>query len=298
MTRSKLISILSILTGLFAAASAAAGLLLTGGGSGPFDFTTLHGSVSEIYGRGVYALNPAFKVPIFRGTDAVMLLIMLPALIYALSLYRRGGLRGRVLLPAVLVIFLYNAATNALGVTYNNLVLLYIVYFSASLFAFILAFSAVDQRAVANSIGARFPERGTAIFLFVAGSSVLIWLADIIGGLLAGGAPETLGPYTTEVTYVFDLAIILPAAYAAGVLLLRRKPLGYLLAAVILVLNAAIAMIVTGQTVMQTLAGIVLSPGQYIGYMGTFVVMGIAAIFFITRLLGSLPAAAERARKR
>jgi hypothetical protein len=40
---------------------------------------------------------------------------------------------------------LYNAASLAFGVAYNELYLVYIAYFSSSLFAFILAFTTIDM---------------------------------------------------------------------------------------------------------------------------------------------------------
>ena len=52
----------------------------------------------------------------------------------------------------------------------------------------------------------------------------------MFGAIMTGQAPENLGPYTTMFTHGFDSAVITPAAALAGVCLLKRKPLGYLLA--------------------------------------------------------------------
>lgn len=287
MTRFRILTILSSLTAVLSAVAAGFGLFMQGG-SGPYKFTTLHGHEVEMYGLGLYAKDAAFKAPIFRGTDAVMLFILVPALIFAIFQYRRGTMRGKVLLTALLSFFLYNAVSVSLGAAYNNLILVYIGYFSASLFAFILAFTSINLDDLAACIKPHLPARGIAIFMFIAGLSVMIWLNDIIGAMLKGGAPETLGPYTTEITYVIDLGVIIPLAYLTGVLLLRRQALGYLLAAILLVSNASIGLVVIMQTVMQTLAGIVLSVGQYIGYVGTFVVMGFFAIGLIARLFANL----------
>lgn len=83
---------------------------------------------------------------------------------------------------------------------------------------------------------------------------------DIVGALFRGQAPETLGSYTTMVTYVLDLGIIVPVAFLSGGLLLRRAPLGYLLAAPMLILSALIGIVVIAQTISQVLAGIHCGP--------------------------------------
>jgi hypothetical protein len=111
----------------------------------------------------------------------------------------------------------------------------------------------------------------------LAGLSVFVWLIDILGGLAAGEVPQGVSSYTTEITYVIDLGIIAPAAFLGSCLVLRRAALGYPLAMTLLVLNALVGVMVIAQTVTQTRAGIVISPGQMIAFVGIFVVMSLAA---------------------
>jgi hypothetical protein len=53
------------------------------------------------------------KAPIFRGTDAVTLFVSVPLLALSFLLYRRGSLRGALLLVGVLGFFLYYSASLA-----------------------------------------------------------------------------------------------------------------------------------------------------------------------------------------
>jgi hypothetical protein len=158
--------------------------------------------------------------------------------------------------------------------------LAYLAGFSTSLFALILAFTSIDIEKLAARMSPNLPRRGMAVFIAFAGLSVFVWLVEIIGGLTSGHVPESLASYTTDVTAVLDLGIIAPLAFLTSVLLLRRIPLGYLLAPVLLILNAIIGVIVVAQTVAQALAGITLSIGQYIGFVGSFVVMSLFALWF------------------
>ena len=288
MKISKSVITLSILTGLLALIQAGAGLFWTGGGSGPFPFTTLHGQTVQMNGRGIYALDTYFRAPIARGTDAVTLLVAIPLLLTAVWLYRRGSLRGGLLLVGALSYLLYNAASVALGTAYNNLFIVYIAYFSASLFAFILAFNAIDTRKLGARIGQGSPIRGIAILMFVSGLALLAaWLGDIIGPLLNGGVPA-IASYTTEITYVFDLGIIAPTCFLTGILLLRRASMGYLLGTMMTITLAVVGLMVATQTLFQLQAGISLTLAEFIGKSGSFMALAIVAVVLLFRFFARL----------
>lgn len=286
MKTSKPLIALSYLVTVIATLAAGAGLFWPGG-PGPFEFTTLHGEVVEIYGRGLYALDTTFKAPVLRGADAILLFIGVPALLVAIQLYRRGKRIGTLLLTGILACFLYNAISVAMGIAYNPIFLLYIAYVGTSLYAFILAFSAIDVEALPKPSR----HRGTAIFIFVAGLSTSVWLIEIIMGLLGGHVPMNLDSYTTDVTAVIDVGVILPTCWLAGVLLLQRKRLGYLIASTMLILLVLIGLIVASQTVMQILDGIVLKPGEIAAYVTPFISLSAIAILLEARLLRIIRAA-------
>jgi len=217
-----------------------------------------------------------------------MLFACVPLLVVAILLYRRGSLRGGFLLTGVLVCFLYNAASLALGAAYNDLFLLYVVYFSASLYAFVLAFTSIDLEALPAHVAPRLPRRGIAVFMFIAGLSPCVWLIESVAALVQGQAPQNLASYTTSVTTVLDVGIITPAAFLAGLLLFRRRPLGYLLATTLLILLTLIGLVVVGQTVMQTLNGIALSTGEVVAYVAPFVLLSLIAVWLTVILLRNL----------
>jgi hypothetical protein len=258
------------------------------GGPGQFTFTSLHGKTVQMYGHGIYQFDTHFRAPIARGTDTITLFVALPLLIFAYSHYRKGSLRGAFFLVGVLAYLLYNSASIALGVAYNPLFLVYIIYFSTSFFSFIQAFFSINFDSLAAHIAPAYPHRGVAIFLFFAGLSVFVWLSEILVPLFQGIYPTGLDSYTTEITYVIDLGIIPPVCYLTGIMVLRRVPQGYLLASLMIILNAFIGLVVISQTIFQYLAEIVLSTGQYIGFVGTFVVMGGFAMRLVYLMLHNI----------
>jgi len=130
---------LAALIALLALVAAGTGLFWLSG-DGPLTVTTVRGETVELYGRGLYRDDSVFKGAGFRGTDAVTLVLAIPLLVITTLLYRRGSLGGGLLLTGTLGFFLYNYASLALGAAYNNLFLVYVALFGASLFAFVLAF--------------------------------------------------------------------------------------------------------------------------------------------------------------
>jgi len=179
----------------------------------------------------------------------------------------------------VLFYFLYNSASMTFSAAFNALFLVYTALFSASFFAVVLALTSLDADVLVQRAQPGFPRRGTAIFLFVAGfGTLLVWTSELLPPLLAGSAPEVLGPYTTLFTHGLDLAVIVPTTALTGFLLLRRKPLGYLIAAPLLMLISLVGVVVLAQTVSQTLAGLIFPIGVYIGMVGSWMVLGAFAV--------------------
>jgi hypothetical protein len=253
--------------------------LFSQGGDGAYTFTTLHSQNVEIYGKGLYQNDSRLVGSGFRGVDAVTLFISIPLLVVSFLFYRRGNQNAHLLMIAALFYFLYNAGSMSFAASFNTMFPFYIAQFSASLFATILALTSFDRQTLANRVQPGFPHRGMAVFLFIAGAGTLmLWWSELIGPLMSGQAPALLGPYTTLYTHGFDSAVITPAAILTGLFLLRREPLGYLLAAPIMVFCTLVGIVVIAQTISQTLEGIIFPIGVYIGMIGSWIVMGAFAI--------------------
>lgn len=287
MKHSRLLIALSISVGVLAVITAGTGLFWSDGGE-PFVFTTVHGQEIEMYGQGLYSNDTFFKAPILRGTDAVILLLAVPLLLSAVSLFSQGSMRGHLFLVSLLGCFLYYSTSLVFGVTYNELFLIYVFLFSASLFAFIIGIKTLDKEKLASCIRSDFPHRGTACFLAISGFSLFVWLIDIIGSMVTGHVPDALASYTTEVTYVLDLGIIAPVAFAASYSVFRRVPAGYLLSAIMLLLCSLIGVIVIAQTIAQAMAGITLNIVQAVAFVGVFVLLSGFAMTFSVRLFRSI----------
>jgi hypothetical protein len=282
--RVRLATGLSWLIALLATLAAAVGLFWRGG-AGAYPVSTIRGETVQLYGRGLYQHDTLFAAGGALGNDAVVLLLGVP-LLAASTLLLRRGLRWRLLHLGVLVFFLYVYASAALGtVAFNPMFPVYVTLFSASLFAVILAGSSIDLGRLARGLAPAAPRRGLAVFLAVSGAITLaVWGLPLAGALARGEATARLDSYTTEVTVALDLAVITPLVFAAAALVRRREPLGYLLAAALLVLEVMLAPMIAAQTVGQLRAGVTLSAGEVAGPVTGFLVLAAAAAWFLVAI--------------
>ncbi len=266
---------------------------------GPMIFTTLHGQTVEIAGHGVYAWDTVFFAAGFRGMDVVTVCAGVPLLALAWWRWRRGSLQGGLLMVGALTYFVYISASLTFSAAFNRLFLLYVALLACSLYALLFALGSMDAGRLEHDLTGEIPRKGLAGFLVVAGVGTLVlWVSDLIGPLLAGRPPALLGPYTTMFTHGFDSAVITPAALITAVFVWQRKPPGLLLAMPVLVLCVFNGVVVIASTVSQTMAGISFSLGTYIGLIGSWVVLGLWALWlgivFLRRLaVPACPAAAR-----
>lgn len=75
----------------------------------------------------------------------------------------------------------------------------------------------------------------------------------------------TLMSATTLVTHALDMAVIFPAAVLAGILILRQRALGYLIAMALLVLEMMLTPLIVSQTIFQLSVGISYATAEIIG---------------------------------
>lgn len=258
----------------------------------PDTFRTVRGESVEMYGLGLYRYDSLFQAAIYRGQDAITLLLGIPLLAIAVWLYGRGSLKGGLLLVGTLAYFLYVYVSMAFSATFNELFLVYTALLAAGLFAFVAAFASIDSRAWQMELATSMPRRGPASFLIASGAITLgLWGLSLGEVVLTGGAPGTLGSATTMVTHALDMGVIAPAAILAGVWILRGKALGVIVAMSLLVLEALLAPLVLAQTISQLTAGVALRAADVVQIVG-FAVLGVFAVWVIAVMFRHMPSEA------
>jgi hypothetical protein len=109
-------------------------------------------------------------------------------------------------------------------------------------YAFVGTLAGLDVTVVTAPLRDHPSRAGASFLLFATGVLfAALWLAEDVPHVLRNAPPPSLAEtgLPTNPVHVLDLAIVLPAMIVTGVLLRRRRPLGLLLAPVLLVFAVA-----------------------------------------------------------
>jgi hypothetical protein len=170
--------------------------------------------------------------------DIANLLLAAPALVILALLPSRGSLRAYLLWLGVLTFTIYNYFIYAFSVPFGSLFLLWVAVLGMCIYALISGLVAIDYGAAAMRFMSERTTRVGAWFLIIVALFFgFLWLSDDLPALAAGATPQSLIEMglPTNPVHVLDLAFFLPAAFATGAMLLRRRPLAYTVAPALIV---------------------------------------------------------------
>jgi hypothetical protein len=275
---------ISILTVLIAALSLIAAIcgILPGQGAN-FDFTSLHGQAVTIYGRGVYQNDSASVAAQAIGQDIVTIILGIPLLLISLYLARKGRIKGKLLLTGALGYFLYTYVSYSFLSMYNSFFLIYAAIMSMSFFAFILSMMSYNLESLNLYFRDRMPVKPVGgLLIFIACILGLMWMKMIITPLISGTVPSELEHYTTLTIQALDLGFVVPTAILSGILLIKRRSFGYLLATVISIKETTLLAAITAMIISQEAAGIHVG-GAVIAAFSLFDLIIIACLVIIIR---------------
>ena len=283
----KVFHVLSICVIVLVIISAGFGLFYKSGGQ-PFDFLNLYGSTVKIYGDGIYKNDSYFFAHTFKGTDFMTLFVALPLMILALIMdVKNNTIKSKLFLTAMIAYFLYYSVSYSMGVTYNVLHLVYLALFSCTLYASILGYGFLKNYSI--KVSAKIYTNGLKIFLVLCGISLFVaWLPDIIESLINKKSLGLIEIYTTQVTYVLDMAIISPLIFICLYNLRKNNNIGYILLGIILNMLSLVGLMVILQTVFQNRAGIEMPIEAAITKVGIFVLLAIVAIYYEIKLFKNI----------
>ncbi len=256
MKNQKTISILVFFIALFSFIATIVGIF-SQNGKGEYVYQSIHDQNVEIYGRGVYQYMSKEAAISAIAQDHITLLLGIPLLIISLYLSRKGLLKGKFLLAGTLLYFLTINLFHITTANFNQLFLIYAATLSASFFALILTLSSFNIEKISSNFSSKLPVKFVGGYLmFGAFGTVWSWLSLVVPPLIEGTVPVELQHYTTMVIQGFDLSIFLPISFLSGLLLIKKKPIGYLMAGVYINFLAILMISITAIFVGQKLAGI------------------------------------------
>ena len=213
------------------------------------------------------------------GTYLVMLLVAVPVTAVAMRAARRGSLAGRFVWLGGVGYLLYNAILTSFSLQFNELFLFYVASLSLAVWSLVAVLNTIDASALPARFPARFPARLVGGYLIATALAFgLLWLRDVLPAALFGTRPLSLRGTTlpVNVVQVIDFAFTLPVSFAAGVWLWRRRPWGFLLAGLMLVL--------------LLIESVSIAVDQFIGHHNDPTQpVGTVALFVVLTVIGAVP---------
>jgi len=255
----KPVLILVVMIIVFSAICSILGLTMSGNGR-PYEFISIGGESIKIFGSGLYKNDSISVVAQGKASDLVTLILAIPLLAISLVHSYRGSIKARLLMTGTLGYFLYTYMSYTFLWTYNPLFIVYVLLMSASLFAFIMAILSFDIEKMPAMFSEKLPTRFLGGFqLFLTFTIGMLWLGKIAPTILNGAVPVGLEHYTNLVIQGMDLGFVVPAAILSGILLIKRKPLGYLLSSVIIIKGITMLTSISAMIVNSALSGVSMS---------------------------------------
>lgn len=265
MKYSKIIGVLVL--GIMLASGIAAGMgIFSQSGPGTWEYESIRGRTVTIYGQGVYKHMSADVAVQGIGQDYVTFFLGIPLLGIAFLMARRGGLGSRLFLSGVLGYFLVTYLFYLTMGTYSILYLVYVFLLGSSFFAFSLLLMGFEIEKLPQAFGPRAPIKLAGGFLiFNTLAIALMWLGVVVPPLLDGSIyPAGLQHYTTLIVQGLDLGLLLPLSFVSGFLLLKKRPLGYLLVPVYLVFLSFMMTALSAKIVAMGMTGVSIIPAVFI----------------------------------
>ena len=265
MKHSRTITVLTVCIIVIAGIASGIGIF-SGGGPGPAEYETVRGKTVTLYGYGLYKHMSADVAVQGIGQDYITLFLGVPLLAVALVWARRDSLRGRLFLAGVLGYFLVTYLFYLVMAMYNPLFLVYAFLLGASFFAFALTMLGFDLETLPGEFSPKTPVRFSGSFLmFNTFAIALMWLSVVLPPLLDGSIyPVDVQHYTTLIVQGMDLGLLLPLCFVSAILLLKRRPTGYLLGTVYLVFLSLLMIALVAKIVAMGLVGANIIPAVFI----------------------------------
>lgn len=177
----------------------------------------------------IYGLETPSLMNAAIAQDLVQLVVVAPLIVVLARAASQGSVAARLVWLGCLAFTSYGAAIYAFAIHFGPLFPVWVAVLGLSAYALGGGLATVDQDQVRRCAGGR-PQRWTAgTLIALATLFTALWVSRIIADLVsgAGSSSAALWRVPTDPVHVLDLAFFLPGVFAVGVLLARRRALGY-----------------------------------------------------------------------
>ena len=185
-------------------------------------------SFGGIVANNIYRDNEMVKA-VWLGNDIVTLFIVIPVMIGALFFTLRHSLKAQLIWMGMLWYMVYNYIFYMYGTAFNKFFLLYVLIFTLSIYALILALMKIDLKSLKQKMSSKIPVKWISSYmLFFAIMIGGLWIAQSLSFVFTDVVPVgiTQTGHLSGVVFATDLSLLVSPLIVGAVLLLKREVWG------------------------------------------------------------------------
>jgi hypothetical protein len=215
------------------------------------------------------------------GQDFSNVFYVAPILLITSFLSSKGDRIAKIIWAGTMITNIYTYILYCFDVHFNGLFHFYCMILCLSVYSFLFFCSKHFSLDFTTWFERTAPVKAVGSFLlFIAAAFYFLWLlqslpAAITGGVPAGVAADAL---PTNPVHVLDYSFFLPLVVISGVLIFRKKRLGYFLAPMMLVFG----LITNGNIISLTLVTMARSGTNALPLVCAFTVFSLTDLLFLT----------------
>ena len=159
----------------------------------------------------------------FVANDVVNLAIGLPILLGSMWITRHGKLLGLLLWPGALLYGFYNYLASSFGIPFGWLTIVHLAIVLASAYIVLDLLRSIDQESIKTRLDGFAPAKSAGSLMVLFG---VLFILRVLGIITEAQASQTT-LLISEIGLAIADVVLSVLWIAGGVLLLRRKPLGF-----------------------------------------------------------------------
>ena len=221
------------------------------------------------------------------GQDAINLFLITPFLIFTSLLAYKKSRIALLLWSGCIFYLVYTYVIYCFAVHFNNLFLVYCLILGLSFYSFMYFLFSQIKEPIVDWFNDKIPVKTMGIYLFVISCFFyFLWLSEILPAIFRNTTPNDIidiGTLTNPV-HALDLSVCLPGLLITSILLLRKKPMGLLLAPTMMTFCILMDITIGGLVVVMKVNGLD-ADWSLTGLMG---LLALVSVTILVKYLRSL----------
>jgi hypothetical protein len=171
------------------------------------------------------------------GQDLIDLFLAVPCLIIFSILAYRNKRSARVIWGGVVLYLTYTFVIYCFDIHFNKMFIIYCLCLGLSFYSLMYFLFTFYSERKNESLENKSINRIISIyFIFISVVFYFLWLSEILPSIFQNTIPKSIkeAGLPTNAVHVIDLSCFLPCIFLTGILLLKRKPLAFILTPILL----------------------------------------------------------------